>query len=179
MKKYTLNTKRLLIRPWQEDDLEDLYAYAKVPGVGEQAGWSHHKNLDTSRKVLDVFIDLDDCFAIFHKEDQRVIGSIALEEDDLLKIDRKIGRNLGYVLSKDYWNQGLMTEAVEAIIDYAFTIKKYDYLTVSHFIANKRSKRVIEKSGFNYLKDLNIKSKYETIERASCYLLENEETNGQ
>ena len=179
MKKYTLDTKRLLIRPWQEDDLEDLYAYAKVPGVGEQAGWSHHKNLDTSRKVLNVFIDLDDCFAIFHKKDQRVIGSIALEEDDLLKIDEKNGKNLGYVLSKDYWNQGLMTEAVEAIIDYAFKIKKYDYLTVSHFISNRRSKRVIEKSGFNYLKDLNIKSKYETIERASSYLLENEETNGQ
>ena len=179
MKKYILETERLLLRPWQEEDLEDLYTYAKVAGVGEMAGWTHHKNMDTSRKVLNVFIDLPDCFALVDKKDQKVIGSIALEEEDLLRLDGKNGRNLGYVLNKDYWNRGLMPEAVERILYYAFKIKKYDYIMVSHFIENSRSRRVIERAGFNYLKDINIRSKYQTIEKAKIYILENEDINGQ
>ena len=38
-----LETPRLLLRHWQAEDLEDLYTYASVEGVGEMAGWPHHK----------------------------------------------------------------------------------------------------------------------------------------
>lgn len=40
------------MRPWRESDLEDFYAYASVPGVGEMAGWPHHESLDDTRRVL-------------------------------------------------------------------------------------------------------------------------------
>ena len=36
----TLKTKRLTLRPWQEEDLQDLYDYARVEGVGQMAGWN-------------------------------------------------------------------------------------------------------------------------------------------
>ena len=48
----TLETERLLLRPFREDDLEDLYAYASVEGVGESAGWPHHTSIETSCQVL-------------------------------------------------------------------------------------------------------------------------------
>lgn len=35
----TLETERLILRAWRADDLEDFYAYASEPGVGERAGW--------------------------------------------------------------------------------------------------------------------------------------------
>ena len=48
----TLYTERLILRPWQEKDLEDLFLYASVEGVGERAGWTHHKSREESLKVL-------------------------------------------------------------------------------------------------------------------------------
>ena len=63
------------------------------------------------------------------------------------------GREVGYVLSKAYWGKGLMTEAVKAVISYCFEMLDFDYLTCAHFNYNDRSRRVIEKCGFKFLKD--------------------------
>ena len=46
-----LKTERLTLRPWRENDLNDFFEYAKVEGVGEMAGWSHHKTLDETRNI--------------------------------------------------------------------------------------------------------------------------------
>lgn len=51
-----LNIPRTLLRPFEKDDLEDFYEYAKVSGVGERAGWTHHKNIDETKLILDQFI---------------------------------------------------------------------------------------------------------------------------
>ena len=48
------------------------------------------------------------------------------------------------------WGRGLMTEAVQQTIRFCFDIQGIDALTVGHFIDNKRSRRVIEKCGFQY-----------------------------
>ena len=52
----TLKTKRLTLRPWQEEDLQDLYDYARVEGVGQMAGWNPHKDLEESRQILKLFM---------------------------------------------------------------------------------------------------------------------------
>ena len=62
-----LETERLILRPWREEDLYDLYAYASVPGVGEMAGWPHHKNLETSKAVLNRFMEEKNVFALEEK----------------------------------------------------------------------------------------------------------------
>ena len=49
-----LYTERLLLRPWTQDDLDDLFEYASVPGVGEMAGWEHHADKWVSRTILDM-----------------------------------------------------------------------------------------------------------------------------
>lgn len=54
----TLKTKRLTLRPWREEDLQDLYDYARVEGVGQMAGWTPHKDLEESRRILKLFIRL-------------------------------------------------------------------------------------------------------------------------
>ena len=46
----TLKTERLILRPWQETDLDDLYAYASVDGVGQMAGWKPHENREESKR---------------------------------------------------------------------------------------------------------------------------------
>ena len=41
-----IETERLILRPFREEDLGDFYEYASVEGVGEMAGWKHHESID-------------------------------------------------------------------------------------------------------------------------------------
>ena len=50
-----IKTDRLILRAFDDKDLEDFYDYAKTPGLGEMAGWAHHENLDYTREVLERF----------------------------------------------------------------------------------------------------------------------------
>ncbi|MBR3928129.1 MAG: GNAT family N-acetyltransferase [Clostridia bacterium] len=146
-----IETERLVLRPFTDNDLIDFFAYASVPGVGEMAGWPHHENIETSRKILSMFMEEKNVLAIFHKESSRVIGSFGFH-DSWANYDEKYKDflicEIGYVLSKDYWGQGLMPEAVKAAVAYAFLTLNLDYIGVCHFTDNLQSRRVIEKSGF-------------------------------
>lgn len=72
--------------------------------------------------ILKSFIQHKKTFALELKESSKVIGSIGLEvrDVDLGIPDALLGREIGYVLNKDYWGKGLMPEAVKAVIDYCF-----------------------------------------------------------
>lgn len=151
-----IETNRLILRAWEERDLHDFYEYASVEGVGEKAGWNHHQSLEESRRILGFFINGKRTFALEWKENGKVIGSLGLEprDEDAGLNGELMGREIGYVLSKDYWGRGLMPEAVKAVIDYCFDVLGYDYLTCGHFDHNDRSRRVVEKSGFQFLKNV-------------------------
>ena len=150
----TLETSRLILRPFEEADLADFYAYASVPGVGEMAGWPHHTSMAVSREILRSFRAQGEVLAVFHKEDQQVIGSLGLHKSWAsaepqyrhLKV-----QEIGYVLSKAYWGQGLMPEATKEVIDYGFGVLGLDAFTCGHFTHNNQSRRVIEKLGFTFL----------------------------
>ena len=147
-----IKTERLVIREWQLSDLDAFYKYASVPGVGECAGWKHHENKEESLERLNKFIKEKHVFAIAEKETNTVIGSLGVEfygqEDKLTEFDGYKGREIGFVLNKDYWGRGIMTEAVKALIDYLFNVLDFDFLLCGHYDFNDRSKRVQEKCGF-------------------------------
>ena len=167
-----IETPRLILRPWELTDLQDLYEYASVPGVGEMAGWNHHSNVAESEMILDVFIAQKKTLAVVLKENNKVIGSLGIEKiKNVDEIPNNLeGRELGYVLSKDYWGEGLMTEAVKAVMDYCFKVLRYDYLTCAHFIQNDRSRRVIEKAGFQFLKEVKTEIRYGSVEDTKLYI---------
>ena len=147
--KLILRTERLVLRPFKFSDLNDLYEYAKVPGVGEAAGWSHHKDISESKSILSNFINGNHTLAITYND--KVIGSIGIDrynESYLKEFDDFSGRELGFVLSKDYWGMGIMPEALRCVINYLFKVEHLDFLVCSHFDNNLRSKRVQEKVGF-------------------------------
>jgi ribosomal-protein-alanine N-acetyltransferase len=151
-----IETDRLTLRSWRESDLGDLFAYASVPGVGEMAGWPRHETIESSKQILRSFIDKKEVFALYHKVGRRVIGSLGLHyswanEDDRYK-DLKV-KEIGYVLSKEYWGQGLAPEAVKAVMDYCFENFGVGAFTCGHFKGNNQSKRVIEKCGFEFVKE--------------------------
>lgn len=147
----TLETERLILRNWKLSDSKDLFEYAKSELVGPNAGWQPHKNEDESIKIIEKFINDDDVYAIELKSENKVIGSVGIHKrfpDDKLKEPNQ--REIGYVLSPKYWGNGYVPEAVKKVIDYCFEDMKLDIIWCGHFDFNDKSKRVIEKCGFEY-----------------------------
>lgn len=174
LSKVVLETDRLILRPWSMDDVDDMFEYASVEGVGEMAGWVHHKDKATTKEIVGMFIKEKKTFAIVYKENNKVIGSLGIENHGRhmdSSFDDLIGRELGYVLSKEYWGLGLMPEAVKKVIDYCFNELKCDFLSCAHFVSNTQSQKVIEKMGFKFYKDIEVETRYGTIEKTKLYVL--------
>lgn len=174
-----IETERLILRPFVNSDLDDFYEYAKVEGVGEMAGWHHHENRQKTQEILNKFISEDKTFAIFHKKDQKVIGSLGVEmygmEEALTEFCNYYGREIGYVLAKDYWGKCIMPEAVKAVIDYLFNELNLDFLTCGYYDFNNQSKRVQEKCGFKPYRKLVMETRLGTKEPGVLNLLTNPE----
>ena len=172
-----IETERLILRPFIQTDLDDFYEYASIEGVGEMAGWKHHQSKEESQQILNRFIENDKTFAIVLKSNNKVIGSLGIEEygmeDKLTEFSNYIGREIGYVLSKSYWGIGIMPEAVKAVIDYLFKVLNFDFLTCGYYDFNKQSKRVQEKCGFKPYRKLVIDTKLGTSETSILNLLIN------
>lgn len=172
-----LESERLILREWNLDDLDDFFEYASVPGVGELAGWEHHANKEVSLKILTHFIENKKTFAIIYKENNKAIGSLGVEfygaEDKLSEFDNYQGREIGYVLSKDYWGKGIMPEAVRLVIDYLFNKLDYDFLLCGYYDYNRQSRRVQEKCGFLPYRRLTFTTKMGKEEKGILNLMIN------
>lgn len=174
-----LETERLILRPWKEEDLGDFFEYASVPGVGEMAGWHHHESMEKSKEILTHFMEEKKTFALELKSSHKVIGSLGVElyglEDKLTEFKNLKGREIGYVLSRDYWGQGLMTEAVHAVINYLFHTLDYDFLICGHYDKNQQSARVQDKCGFEPYRKMIFDTRIGTKESGILRLLLNPE----
>ena len=174
--KTVLRTERLLLRPWMQSDLDDFFEYASVDGVGQMAGWTPHKNKEESQVILDKFIGHKKTFAIVYLG--KVIGSLGIEEyseEQFPELQDKKCREIGYVLSKEYWGQGLMTEAVKEAIRFLFEDVGLDVILCAHFLSNKRSERVQEKCGFRHYSYGKYETKFGTVEDDETNILIREE----
>ena len=146
-----IKTDRLILRAFNDNDLEDLYAYAKTPGLGEMAGWPHHKSIEDSKEVLERFKKNKDVLAI--EKEGKVIGSIGLHPVDsefYKEFEDKKGKEIGFVLSEDFHRQKIMTEAVKALMKYAFEDLGLDYISAGYFRGNFKSRWFQQKLGFSY-----------------------------
>lgn len=146
-----IKTDRLVLRAFRDSDLEDFFEYAKIPGLGEMAGWPHHENLDYTREVLERFKKNKNVLAI--EMDGKVIGSIVLrpvDEDFYKEFEGKKAKEIGFVLSPAYHRQKIMTEAVRAMMKYAFEDLGLDYLSAGYFRNNFKSRDFQKKLGFTY-----------------------------
>lgn len=146
-----LETKRLILRPWEEDDAEDLYQYAKNPLVGPAAGWPPHSSVENSRDIIRGVLSEPETYAVVLKESQKPIGSVGIMIGSYsnLEISDEEGE-IGYWIGVPYWGQGLIPEAVQELIRYGFEELNLKTLWCAYFDGNEKSHRVQEKCGFRY-----------------------------
>ncbi len=178
MGEFKLETERLVIRRFKATDLHDFHEYCCVPELKGCVSWLPHQSLEESKHYLELFMKSQDDYAIVYKSNNKVIGSIAFLKE-LNRTKQLFGDGtceLGYVLSKAYWGQRLMGEAVECMINYAFNELRLDKLAVCHFSTNTQSKSVILRAGFEYYTQIEeyIKSLNET-KTLVYYVMNNEQ----
>jgi ribosomal-protein-alanine N-acetyltransferase len=174
----TIETPRLILRDFGLNDLNDFFEYCKVPGVGECAGWNHHKSISESLVILNKFIEDGNQYAIVFKGNHKVIGSVGINRTEICMDSKDVfSCELGYVLSKEYWGNGLMAEAVKEVIKYLFSNTFMEVIYICHYDFNLQSDRVIKKCGLNYYK--TVKNTYvEALDKCYddiCYKITKEE----
>ena len=143
-----LETDRLILRPWVEDDAEELYKYAKDPDVGPMAGWPVHTSVENSREIIRSVLSAPETYAVCLKETGKPIGSIGLHRSDLAEAEDEY--ELGYWIGKPYWGQGLIPEASREILRYAFEDLGMNRIWCGYYDGNEKSRRVQVKLGFEY-----------------------------
>ena len=145
-----MQTKRLILRPWQEADAKSLYAYAKDPDIGLPAGWPPHKSVEDSREVIRYVLSAPQTYAVCLK-DGSPIGSISLKlKGSTDMTDREDECELGYWIGKPFWGQGLIPEAAEELLRHAFEELGMRAVWCGYYEGNIKSRRVQEKLGFVY-----------------------------
>lgn len=141
----SLKTDRLILRPWNDFDAQELYELAKEPEIGFWCGWEPHKRISDTYFALHNFLEVKETYAITLKEDNTIVGCISLMFKDKEETDEC---ELGYWIGKSFWNNGYVTEAAKEIIRHGFEDLKVTKIWCGYHESNERSKRVQEKLGF-------------------------------
>ncbi len=165
----TLETERTYLRKLLYSDKSDIFAYAKNPKVAEHVIWdAHQSEFDTLEFLNTVYAAYNKNKAapwgIELKETGKIIGTAGFVNWE--KENQKA--EIGYVLSKDYWKKGIMTEVVKDIINFGFEKIGLTEISARSKPANVASQKVLIKCGLRYnglhKKQMLIKGKLEDMD---------------
>ena len=147
-----LETDRLFLRKFRLSDISDMYSnWASDDEVTKHLGWPKHESLYDTKKSLDISLEnykyLDNYnWAIQLKESNTLIGNIALYFIDNFNLSAEVG----YCLGKSFWNNGYMTEALNAVIDFCFNFVGFNRLTGCCITWHNASANVLTKAGMKF-----------------------------
>jgi RimJ/RimL family protein N-acetyltransferase len=147
-----METQRLILRPWTENDAESLYNYAKDPAIGPIAGWPPHTSVENSREIIRDILSAPETYAVVLKETNEPIGSVGIMfADGVHSADMQDGdAEIGYWIGVPYWGQGLIPEAVQRLLKRCFVELDVKRVWCGHYDGNIKSRRVMEKCGFKF-----------------------------
>ena len=144
-----METDRIILRPWFDDDAKALFKYASDPDVGPRAGWPPHKSEEESLEIIRTLFHNDTTWAIELKESGEAIGAIGYGPSCECQLPARENEPLiGYWVAKPFWNQGICTEALRLMLNHIRQTTDIPSLISGHFIDNPASGRVMEKCGF-------------------------------
>ena len=145
----TLETDRLILRPFELDDAESMFNnWASDDEVTKYLTWNTHKSIEETKEILAFWVNQYEKeerinFAIVYKENNELIGGI-----DVVGYLEGVPV-IGYNLSRKYWNKGIMTEACKKVIELLFSLN-HEKIIIEAMVENIGSNRVIQKCGGVY-----------------------------
>lgn len=146
-----LETERLILRKVTMSDAEDMFAYASNDEVSRFVPWETHRTIEDSIDFINfVQQKYEDKtvapWGIEYKESGRMIGTV----DFVLWKPQHQVAELGYVLGKDYWGRGIMTEAAGELLRFGFSKMDLVRIQARCVTENMGSSSVMEKLGMTY-----------------------------
>lgn len=149
----TLETPRLWLRRFAIQDAQAMYDnWASDPEVTRYLTWPTHEHIDITKTIL------EDWTSRYHEEtyyqwaivpkdnDDQPVGNIAVVSLD----DRIEKATIGYCIGKNWWHQGITSEALKAVIDFLLTDVGLRRVDAYHDPRNSRSGSVMKKCGMQY-----------------------------
>lgn len=159
---------KVVLRPWQKQDAQDLAAVANNRNVWKQV----RDALPSPYTVMDALIWIAHTnaqkplcnFAI--QADGKVVGSIGCKTKE--DIERKT-TEIGYFVGENYWGRGIATEAVGLLTNYILTNLDIIRIEAMVFTSNEASMKVLRKNGF-YLESIQRKAAIKDNEVIDHYI---------
>lgn len=147
-----IETQRLVLRKFTLKDADDMYRnWANDGEVTKFLTWPTHSDVEVSKKVLNIWINeyennTNYQWCIELKENNEAIGSIGVvnlkENIDAVEI--------GYCIGRKYWNKGITSEALTALIKFFFEEVEVKRVEARHDSNNPNSGKVMKKCGMKY-----------------------------
>ena len=146
-----LDTERTRLRRVGWEDAADLFAYGSDPEVSRFVGWDTHQSVADAEAYIAATIEkyegqqLAD-WAIEHRGDRKFIGTVGF----LFWETHEAAAEIGYVMAKPYWGQGIMTEVVQEVMRFGWDVMGLNRIQAHTEAENVGSRRVLEKCGLQY-----------------------------
>jgi ribosomal-protein-alanine N-acetyltransferase len=146
-----IETERLILRGPKPKDLQRIYDIHSDPEVMKYYGVIPYDSVEKAQKHLDWLISL-------HTENKGLRPVITVKNEDAYIGDvgyydyesKHHRAEIGYILAKEYWGNGMMTEALEAMLRFGFNEMGLNRVQALIDPRNNASLRVVEKHGFRY-----------------------------
>jgi ribosomal-protein-alanine N-acetyltransferase len=166
-----IETKRLLLREFLAEDLPVLHVILSDPIT--MSFWPEPFSLERTeewiqRSIASYAKNRFGRWAVKLKKNGRIIGDVGIM---LAEIDGHAERDLGYIVYKDFWNNGYATEAALACVEYAFNSLGIKRLVAIMSHDNIASARVAEKTGMKRKKEFLYKKNRDVL--TYLYAIEN------
>lgn len=146
-----LETERLILRPWRDEDAEELYRYAKDPQVGPPAGWPPHTSVENSLEIIHGVLSEPETYAVILKETGLPAGSVGIMLAGHGNVSMaETEAEIGYWIGVPYWGRELIPEAVRELLRRCFEDLGCSAVWCCYFDGNTKSRRVMDKCGFRY-----------------------------
>lgn len=148
-KNMILESERLLLRPLEESDVSDLYEIFSDKLVMKYYDLLPFENISEAQKQIAIFRK---CLSeknmlrwgIILKENKKLMGTCGF----FAFSEKHQKAEIGYELHRDYWHCGIMTEALEMILNFIFTSSEINRVEAFVEIPNTASQKLLEKIGF-------------------------------
>lgn len=149
----TLESKRLILRKFVHEDARAMYNnWANDGEVCKFLTWQPHESIQVSQSVIDEWIknyERNDFYqwAIVLKEngDQPIGGISVVSMNEKVKM-----AHFGYCLGRRWWNKGIMTEALQAVMNFLFDVVGFNRIESRHDPNNPASGKVMQHCGMKY-----------------------------
>lgn len=157
-----LCTERLVLRRFNISDKEAVLAYGSDAETLKYLIWPGITDVEAAERVIMAYYSRPGVYALTLKATNQCIGCL-----DIRVEPQHEKASFGYVLNRNFWNCGYMTEALKAILELCFTKLELNRVEASHYVGNEGSGKVMQKSGMSYeglsLQEVKIKGFFQDV----------------